>query len=132
MRSGRLAEDQQSDVVVRDDNLPCCSEDIDSLKPLGTIHLSEHLINHTICHARTIMSSANTRSIITEGEQDKEQASLVRSSQTRRKRARRVWQLMHDQKCLSPRHSQYVPEKHHVCVLIFHSVQYIYSIAPDP
>jgi hypothetical protein len=132
MRSGRLAEDQPSDIVVKGDNLPCCSEDIDSLKPLGTIHLGEHLINHTICHARTVMSSVHTRSIITEGEQDKEQASLVRSSQIRRKRARRVWQPMHDQRYLSPRHSQYVPEKHHACVLIFHFVQYIYSIVLDP
>lgn len=40
---------------------PCCSEHIDTVEALSTIHLSQQLVDHAICNSRTIVSSEDMK-----------------------------------------------------------------------
>jgi len=92
MRSGRLAEDQPMERGGGCDDVPRCSENIDTLEPLSAIHLGQHLIYNAVCDARAIMSSAHKHSALANRTQDNGNTFWVRSSQTHRKKARRAWQ----------------------------------------
>lgn len=38
--------------------LPSSCKDIDTVKALGTVHLSEHLVDDTVCHSCRVVSTA--------------------------------------------------------------------------
>ncbi len=57
IKSGRLHRLVNQAVVSHIRDVPCSCKNIDPVQTFGTIHLSQHLIDYSVCNASAIMSS---------------------------------------------------------------------------